>query len=263
MNEKPARGLFIAGTDTGVGKTRVAATIARLLVAQGVRVGIYKPAASGCKRRRGQLMSEDAVELWEAAGKPLTLEQVCPQRYAAPLAPHLAARAEGRAIDAKLLRSGLTVWQQNSDIVLIEGAGGLMSPLSHDEYVADLALEFGYGVVVVAANMLGVINQTLQTLVTAAVFRGGFDVAGIVLNHVQPNTRSGPSIKSNRVELERRAEAPVLGELGYNAMKFDKKIDWMALATAGKTTEPVRTDREGAKMQRRNAKGRMKNEEWR
>lgn len=257
MNQKPARGLFIAGTDTGVGKTRVAATIARSLVAQGVRVGVYKPAASGCKRRRGVLVSEDAVELWEAAGKPLSLEQVCPQRFAAPLAPHLAARAEGGEIDAKLLRSGLAVWQQNSDIVLVEGAGGLMSPMGDDEYVADLALEFGYGVIVVAPNKIGVINQTLQTLVTAAVFRGGLDVAGIVLNHVQKDARTDPSIKSNRTELERRAEAPVLGELGYNAKKFDQPINWMKLATEGKSTEPVHTHRKAAKTRRGNAKGKM------
>jgi len=250
MNEKRARGLFIAGTDTGVGKTRVAATIARTLIASGVRVGVYKPAASGCERRRGVLVSEDAVELWEAAGKPLTLEQVCPQRFVAPLAPHLAARAEGSEIDARLLRSGLAVWQRNADIVLIEGAGGLMSPLGDDEYVGDLALEFGYGVVIVAPNKLGVINQTLQTLVTAAVFRGGLDVVGIVLNHVQSNARTDPSIKSNRAELEHRAEAPVLAELGYNTKKFDKPIDWMKLATAGKTARP----RKG------NAKGKMKNE---
>jgi dethiobiotin synthetase len=214
MIEKPTKGLFVTGTDTGVGKTHVTATIARSLVAAGHRVGVYKPAASGCKRRHGTLVSEDAVELWEAAGKPLTLEQVCPQRFAAPLAPHLAARAEGREIDAKLLRSGLAVWQQSSDIVLIEGAGGLMSPVGDDEYVGDLALEFGYGIIVVAPNQIGVINQTLQTLITAAVFRGGLDVAGIVLNQVQPNTRSDPSIKSDRAELEHRAEAPILGELG-------------------------------------------------
>ena len=91
---EPARGLFITGTDTEVGKTRVTAMIARSLVAAGYRVGVYKPAASGCRREGDELIADDAVALWEAAGRPATLEQVCPQRFEAPLAPHLAAREE-------------------------------------------------------------------------------------------------------------------------------------------------------------------------
>src|SRR5688572_27332873 len=103
----PARGLFITGTDTGVGKTYVAALIAGALVTAGRTVGVYKPTASGCRREGGELISDDAVALWEAAGRPGELERACPQRFAAPLAPHLAARAEGREVDAALLRSGL------------------------------------------------------------------------------------------------------------------------------------------------------------
>lgn len=230
MIEKPACGLFVTGTDTGVGKTRVAAAIARALVAAGRRVGVYKPAASGCDRRGAELVSDDAVRLWEAAGKPLSLGEVCPQRFAAPLAPHLAARAEGREIDATLLRSGLAAWQDACEVVVVEGAGGLMSPLSDDEYVADLAAEFGYPLVVVAANTIGVINQSLQTLIAAAVFREGIEVAGIVLNRLRPDDGSDPSVATNRVELERRAEPPVLAELGFDAAEFDRAVDWFALA---------------------------------
>ena len=105
-------GLFITGTDTGVGKTYVAALIARRLAQQGRKVGVYKPAASGCRRRGGVLVSDDAVALWEAAGRPGDLEHVCPQRFEAPLAPHLAAAAEGRQLDAGLLRRGLEYWQR-------------------------------------------------------------------------------------------------------------------------------------------------------
>jgi dethiobiotin synthetase len=232
MPEKPPCGLFITGTDTGVGKTHVAAAIARRLVAAGVRVGVYKPAASGCEMQGGELVSDDALGLWNAAGRPLSLDAVCPQRFAAPLAPHLAARAEGRALDAALLRRGLAVWKGHCDLVLVEGAGGLMSPMGDDEYVADLAADFAYPLVVVAPNALGVINLMLQTLIAAAVYRDGIDVAGIVLNHVRPSGEDDPSVATNRSELERRAEPPVLAELGYDAADFDRPVDWHALATA-------------------------------
>ena len=174
-----ASGLFITGTGTGVGKTYVAALIARALREAGKRVGVYKPVASGCEMRGGALVSPDAVALWEAAGRPGTLEQVCPQMFAAPLAPHLAARAEGRRVDAAAAcATGIDFWRETSDIVLVEGAGGLMSPISDDDYNADLAAEFGYPLVVVAANELGTINATLQTLITASTYRDGLDVAG-------------------------------------------------------------------------------------
>ena len=93
--------------------------------------------------------------------------RVCPQCFAAPLAPHLAARAEGREIDAALLRRGLDYWRRRSDVLLVEGAGGLLSPLGDDQYVADLAADFGCPLIVVTRNMLGTINATLQTLLAA------------------------------------------------------------------------------------------------
>src|SRR6478736_6953083 len=121
-----SRGLFITGTGTGVGKTYVGALVVKALRETGKRVGVYKPVASGCEVRGGKLISPDAVALWEAAGRPGTLEQVCPQLFAAPLAPHLAARAEGKRVVAKRLREGLDPWRETSDIVIVEGAGGLM-----------------------------------------------------------------------------------------------------------------------------------------
>jgi len=223
-------GLFITGTDTGVGKTYVAALIARRLAADGRKVGVYKPAASGCRRQDGSLLSDDAVALWEAAGRPGELERVCPQRFEAPLAPHLAARAEGRKLDADLLRRGLEYWRRRSEIILVEGAGGLMSPLGEDEYVADLAREFGFPLVVVSPNVLGTINQTLQTLITAAVFREGLMVAGVVLNHPAPPSADDASLSSNRRELAARCVPPIFGEVGWDADQMNDAVDWFALA---------------------------------
>jgi dethiobiotin synthetase len=225
------RGLFITGTDTGVGKTYVTALMARALVAGGRRVGVYKPAASGCQRdAAGRWVSEDAVALWEAAGRPGDLEHVCPQRFAAPLAPHLAARAEGKELDANLLRTGLEYWLRRSEIVLVEGAGGLMSPWGDKKYVADLALDFGFPLVVVSRNVLGTINATVQTLIAAAVYREGLDVVGVVLNNPVPPGAEDVSLATNREELVARCAPPLLAEVAYGAVQLDAQVDWWRLA---------------------------------
>jgi dethiobiotin synthetase len=244
-----AQGLFITGTGTGVGKTYVATLIAKALRESGKRVGVYKPVASGCVLDKGELISPDALALWEAAGRPGTLEQVCPQRFVAPLAPHLAALAEGRRVDPKLLCEGIRFWRESSDFVVVEGVGGLMSPLSDEDYNADLAAEFGYPLLVVSANVLGTINATLQTLITARAYgearsrpatrvpRQGaqsqrsrnLNLAGVVLNSPMAAT-DDPSAASNGNELARRCAVPLLATVRYGG-QFDREVDWWALAT--------------------------------
>lgn len=230
MLKKPPAGLFVTGTDTEVGKTYVGALIVKSLVDAGHRVGVYKPSASDCVHDGQELVSEDAVALWEAAGRPLTLNDVCPQRFRAPLAPHLSARAEGRQMDVDLLRNGISRWEGHCDLVVVEGSGGLMSPISDEEYVADLAFDFGYPVVVVAPNVLGVINQTLQTLITASCFRDGIPVGGVVLNN--PQVFEGDrSIQTNPQEIESRIEVPLLAQVDYEASQFSNPVDWLQVAT--------------------------------
>lgn len=224
MNGKRPVGWFITGTSTGVGKTHVAACLARAAAAAGLRVGVYKPVASGCRRAGNELISDDAEQLWEAAGRPGTLEKVCPQRFEAPLAPHLAARQVGERVDAQQLRDGLRYWQHNSDIVLVEGAGGLMSPLSDDDYVVDLAAEFQYPLIVVAANVLGTINSTLQTLITAASYGEGLEIAGIILNDVA-DSANDPSSATNRAELEQRCVPPLLAHIAWGQQHLDWGIE--------------------------------------
>jgi dethiobiotin synthetase len=221
-------GLLVTGTDTGVGKTFVACLIARELCTRGLRVGVYKPVASGCHVDGDRLVSDDALRLWEAAGRPGELDRVGPQRFAAPLAPHLAALAEGRAVDRELLCSGLEYWRDRSDLVVVEGVGGLLTPVSEQDYVADLACEFGYPLVVVSRNVLGAINQTLQTLAVAASYRGGLKVAGVVLNDADPDRVADDlSIGSNADELRRRCNAPVLAHVRWNASAFEPRVKWM------------------------------------
>lgn len=222
-------GLFVTGTGTGVGKTRVAAMIAAQLRAEGRCVGVYKPAASGCRPSRSGLVADDAVALWEAAGRPDSLEAVCPQRFAAPLAPHLAAAAEGKSLDRRLLVDGIEHWRRRSDVIVVEGAGGLMSPLGDNFYVADLAQAFGFPLVVVAANELGVINQAMQTLLAAATFGDALRVTGVVLNHPR-EVSADASAATNADQLRLHCPRPLLAELGWQSDRLVPEVDWLAWA---------------------------------
>ena len=222
-------GLFVVGTDTAVGKTWVASRIAAALIRAGVKVGVYKPAASGCRRVGRALLSDDALALWEAAGRPGELKAVCPQRFAAALAPHLAAKQERKRIDSRLLRRGLEYWRRLSEVVIVEGSGGLMSPIGEKDYVADLAANFGFPLVIVVPNQIGAINAALLTLIAAASRPKPLPVAGIVLNDVLPATARDPAVRLNRAELELRCVPPVLTTLRHNADDFDTPVDWLQL----------------------------------
>jgi dethiobiotin synthetase len=173
--------------------------------------------------------TQDALALWEAAGRPLTLDAVCPQRFAAPIAPHLAAIAEGKTLDVELASTALSAWADHCDIVVVEGAGGLMSPIDEEEYIADLAFDFGYPMVVVAKNVVGAINQTLQTLIAASHFRDGLAVGAVVLNDVQES--DDPASDSNLEEVVTRVEGPLFSRLRYEATSLDDPIDWYELAS--------------------------------
>jgi dethiobiotin synthetase len=231
MSAKPPPGLFITGTDTGVGKTHVGSIIARRLRDAELRVGVYKPVLSGYSQDIARVVAgtihdcqDDDVLLWQAAGSPHDLVHVCPQRFQAPLAPHLAARVEGREVDSQLLRSGVDYWRARSDFVLVEGAGGLMSPLSENRYNADLAYDLEYPLIIVSPNRLGVMNQTLQALVTAANFRGGLKVAAVVLNDLPlPDA----SRATNFNELQQRCSVPVVKLAADN--EHDVQTDWLQL----------------------------------
>jgi dethiobiotin synthetase len=217
-------GIFVTGTDTDVGKTYVASQIARSLTASALRVGVYKPVASGCRSGTDSdavLISDDAVQLWQAAGCPGRLEDICPQRFHAPLAPHVAAAKEGRSIDEELLTAGLEKWS-DCEVVIVEGAGGLRSPLSPHRDNLDVACELGLALLVVAANRLGVLNHTLLTLDVAA--SRGLPVVGVVLNDVPAGGDASSS--TNLAELRSRCEVPVLTHLLHGHVEFTPAVDW-------------------------------------
>jgi dethiobiotin synthetase len=157
------------------------------------------------------------------------LERVCPQQFLAPLAPSRAAALEGRSVEPTLLRSGVDYWRASSDIVLVEGAGGLMSPLSDEDYNLDLAVAFGFPLVVVAANELGVINATLQTLITARAKAPKLPLAGVILNQ-SARREDDASLTSNAEELTARCDAPLLATVAFQQRDFTPAVDWFDIA---------------------------------
>lgn len=173
-------GLIITGTDTNVGKTWISQLILRALQADGHRCGAYKPVCSGATLRDGKREWSDVELLHAAIDHPVERSLICPQTFAAPLAPNVAARMENREVEEELLQSGLDAWRGRAEFVVVEGAGGLLCPVSEQSLFADLALRFDFPVLIVAANRLGVISHTLLTLSVAR--SRGLEVAGIVLN---------------------------------------------------------------------------------
>lgn len=179
-------GLFFAGTDTEVGKTHQASSLVRQLCQRKVRTGVYKPVLSGLAAATGMedgSSSDDASILCQAAGLDKTMiGNISPQRFAAPLAPPLAARREGRSVDEELLYSGALWWVNQCDFLVVEGAGGLMSPVSDRLTVVDLARQLGLPVVLVAANRLGCISHIL--LAVEALQRRSIELFAILMNRL-------------------------------------------------------------------------------
>jgi len=204
-------GIFITGTDTGVGKTFFACGLASLLKHSGYRVGVVKPAETGCIERDGKLIPQDAVYLKEASGCAEPVEKICPYRFPEPLAPSIAAERAGVKIDVDHLLAVYNDIGSRHDVTLVEGAGGLMVPLLPSYTYADLAGVLRLPVIVVAANKLGAINHLLLTLEHASC--KGLKVWGYVLNRV--SKEDSLAADTNREVLSGLTGVQCLGELPF------------------------------------------------
>ena len=238
------RGLFITGTDTGVGKTHITCLIARQLIATGVETAAYKPVCSGGIEKNpakshglNDVEWDDIIRLSEATGGKWSDETICPQRFVAPVAPPVAARMEGRTVDFHLLVDGSRRFS-GAEVLLVEGAGGWLSPLTEAASVADLAQELKLPVLIVARAGLGTINHTLLTI--ESIRARGLPIAGVVLNEVIP-AGDDISCDTNGDEIQARGGVPVFGIVPHGS-KFDLHqggqpvtIYWQALA--GSMTE--------------------------
>jgi dethiobiotin synthetase len=185
-----ARGVFVTGTGTEVGKSVVAAAIARTATAAGATVRVFKPAVSGLEEPG----ESDHSLLRRAARSPQGDEQIAPYRFGPPLSPHLAAALAGEAIDPRKLLAAAAAAAEGADLVVCEGVGGLLVPLTSGYLVRDLARDLGYPVVVAAAPGLGTINHTLLTV--EGVRAVGLDARKVVLTPWP--RRPGELERSNR-----------------------------------------------------------------
>jgi dethiobiotin synthetase len=195
-------GLFVTGTGTEVGKTVVAAAIARTLAAEGRRVAVFKPAVTGLEEEG----EPDHALLRRASGSNQSDEEIAPYRYDPPASPHLAAAMAGEEIDPERLRQVAHDAAEGADAIVCEGVGGLLVPLSPTYLVRHLAADLGYPLVIVSAPGLGTINHTLLTIESARAV--GLEVAAVVLN---PWPEGPTKIEhSNRETIADLGNVPVL-----------------------------------------------------
>jgi len=213
------KGLFITGTDTGVGKTVVAAGIIRAIKAKGLTVCPMKPVESGCSLKKGKLFPNDAVTLLKASGADETLDAVNPYRLRNSLAPSVAAEIEGIKIEKLRIVSAYKRFLKKYDVTIVEGAGGIMVPVYKKYLFLDLAEDLGLPLLIVSRPGLGTINHTLLTI-TAARNRG-LDVAGVVINYAI-KARKGRSEKTNPEVIEKLGGVPVLGIIPYIKSPADR-----------------------------------------
>lgn len=204
------RGLFIAGTDTEVGKTRTAVAIIAAAVGHGLRVAPMKPVASGAARTEAGLRNEDALKLLEAANLQPPYDRVNPCVFEPPIAPHIAAAQAGAPIDIERLRMSYQAVAAEADLVVVEGVGGWLVPLGPDTSMADLPRALHLPVVLTVGMRLGCLNHALLT--AAAIRDAGLHLAGWIANLIEPEL---PYLQENLLCLDARLNAPCLGVLPF------------------------------------------------
>jgi dethiobiotin synthetase len=224
-------GLFVTGTDTGVGKTLVACALLHAYAARGLRVVGMKPVAAGAEERNGALINEDVEQLIAASNVQAPRALVNPYCLRLPIAPHIAAAIEKNPIKIKYLQECYDRLRALAQVVIVEGAGGFCVPLNAGETSADLAQRLALPVVLVVGMRLGCLNHALLT--AEAIRARGLMLAGWVANQVDA---AMPYADDNVVALQARLDAPLLARIAHQsapaAAAVAMTIDLEAIASS-------------------------------
>jgi dethiobiotin synthetase len=224
-------GLFLVGTDTGVGKTVVTAAIVRSLRARGELVTVCKPVATGAELDGDGYVAEDTRRLADAAGHT-DYRRVTPWAFPEPAAPPLAARLAGVELVLEAIAGQVKSAADPEALILVEGVGGLLCPLTERETVADLAALLKWPLIVVARRSLGTLNHTLLTLEVARQRR--LPLAGLIVNETTPVQSLAE--EANVDELGKRITVPLLAVVPFQANPYGGEnaalagVDWRRLA---------------------------------
>lgn len=216
------RKVLVTGTDTDVGKTYVSTLLLKDLRKSPVKIGAYKPACSG------SILDDSGNEVWNdiqmlsAASGISDLDLICPQKFTAALAPNVAAKQQNSSVSGQLLYEGVERWQDKADLLLIEGVGGFVCPLSDCVLLSDFAERLACEVIIVAANRLGVLNHTLLTV--EAVRNRNLKLLGIVLNDV--NAESDQSAATNLRQLHELLPDVPITHCGFQSKQLS--LNWFA-----------------------------------
>ena len=204
-------GLFIAGTDTGVGKTFIAGGLASFFNQRGLRVGVMKPVESGCERLANGLHPQDGFFLQQMSSSTDDLDKIVPYRLEHPLTPSVAAELEDVVIDLEAIQNIYQQCEAQYNLMLVEGVGGLLSPLYKSTTGVDLIRLLNIPLIVVARNALGTINHTLLTVEHAR--QSGLTVFGVILNCCRPHP--DVSVETNHQVIRELSGVPFLGEVPF------------------------------------------------
>jgi dethiobiotin synthetase len=209
------KGVFITGTDTSVGKTVVCGLLAGFLRKSGVNAVTQKWVQTGEGGRYSDLaIHRRLMGLPETVPEDL-LEDLCPYRFVHPSSPHLAAKREGRVVDPEVIAAAYRRLESAHDIVLVEGSGGLLVPLTKETSSCDLAARLGLSVLIVVGNRLGCINHALLTVETV---RGrGIPLEGLIFNRISADGNPEELLADNIRIVGEITGAPVFGEVPFLA----------------------------------------------
>lgn len=218
------RGVFITGTDTGIGKTRVSVALLRALAASRINALGMKPVASGCSQTNVGLRNDDAVALLDAGYKPMRYADINPWALPDPIAPHVAAVLAGTAISLEPIEIAYRTLRANAEVVVVEGVGGWAVPLSDSLMQAAIPQALKLPVILVVGMRLGCLSHAL--LSARAILDDGCDLLGWIGNRIDP---AMDAVESNLETLDRLLPVPRLGVLGHDTAE---QAETDALASA-------------------------------